>query len=140
MKEIVKQRLQELTDICKLFVDAILRSVNELPYGLRWICKQVFFFFFFFSLFLSFFLFSYYVISPPLNKQNKTNQNKTNTKKIKKLSAISKEALPDSTVLDIHRLIGYFVYYHFLNLAIVTPDSKQAQLVKKELSPLGRKR
>ena len=31
----------QLTDICKMFVDAILRSVNELPYGLRWICKQL---------------------------------------------------------------------------------------------------
>ena len=55
------------------------------------------------------------------------------------LSAISKEALPDSTELDIRRLIGYFVYYRFLNLAIVAPDSKQAQLVKKELTPLARK-
>ena len=95
VRKIVDSRLEELSDICKMFVDAILRSVNELPYGLRWICKQ--------------------------------------------LSAISKESLPDSTDLDIQRLIGYFVYYRFLNLAIVAPDSSGAQLVKKELSPLARK-
>eukprot|EP00211_Chloroparvula_japonica_P005130 CAMPEP_0119131044 /NCGR_PEP_ID=MMETSP1310-20130426/9300_1 /TAXON_ID=464262 /ORGANISM="Genus nov. species nov., Strain RCC2339" /LENGTH=838 /DNA_ID=CAMNT_0007121595 /DNA_START=153 /DNA_END=2669 /DNA_ORIENTATION=+ len=95
VKRIVDSRLEELTDICKMFVEAILRSVNELPYGLRWICKQ--------------------------------------------LADISKENLPDATELDIQRLIGYFVYYRFLNLAIVAPDSKGAQLVKKELTPLARK-
>jgi len=95
VKEIVEQRLNEISDTCKLFIDAIICSVNQLPYGLRWICKQ--------------------------------------------LSAISREALPGSTELDIRRLIGYFVYYRFLNLAIVAPDSKQVQLVKKELTPVARK-
>ena len=79
-----------------MFVNAILQSVSELPYGLRWICKS--------------------------------------------LSNICKTSLPESNDLENQKLIGYFVYYRFLNLAIVAPDSQQAQLVKKELSALARKR
>eukprot|EP00008_Paramoeba_atlantica_P012607 CAMPEP_0201488422 /NCGR_PEP_ID=MMETSP0151_2-20130828/18137_1 /ASSEMBLY_ACC=CAM_ASM_000257 /TAXON_ID=200890 /ORGANISM="Paramoeba atlantica, Strain 621/1 / CCAP 1560/9" /LENGTH=834 /DNA_ID=CAMNT_0047873709 /DNA_START=70 /DNA_END=2574 /DNA_ORIENTATION=+ len=95
VSQIVDARLKELADICRMFVNAILQSVSELPYGLRWICKS--------------------------------------------LSNICKTSLPESNDLENQKLIGYFVYYRFLNLAIVAPDSQQAQLVKKELSALARK-
>ncbi len=32
---------------------------------------------------------------------------------------------PDATTEDIHRLLGYFIYYRFINIAIVAPDTFQ---------------
>lgn len=39
--------------------------------------------------------------------------------------------------IDIYRVAGYFVYYRFINLAIVTPDA--FEIIDREMSPLSRK-
>lgn len=92
--EIHSQRLRDLKEVCRLFLDAIFYSQDNLPYGLRWICKQ--------------------------------------------LRSLCQKALPDATHEDILKLTGYFVYYRFLNLAIVTPDATHAKIVDKDLSQTAR--
>ena len=37
----MKQRLNALRDICQMFLDGVINSMNNLPYGIRWICKQI---------------------------------------------------------------------------------------------------
>ena len=41
VKAIMKQRLNALRDICQMFLDGVINSMNNLPYGIRWICKQI---------------------------------------------------------------------------------------------------
>lgn len=41
VKAIMKQRLNGLRDICQMFLDGVINSMNNLPYGIRWICKQI---------------------------------------------------------------------------------------------------
>jgi Ras GTPase-activating-like protein IQGAP2/3 len=70
---------KQITGNAQQFLDAVLRSLTSLPYGLRLICKQL--------------------RTALLEKYPK--------------------ATPDETV----RVLSYYVYYRFINLAIVTPDS-----------------
>lgn len=94
VKSIMNQRLNALQEICQMFLDGVINSMNNLPYGIRWICKQ-----------------------------------------IKHLSMDRfGEALDNDQVL---KVTGYFVYYRFINLAIVTPDAYN--VVDKELEPVVRK-
>lgn len=79
VKRISAERIQELEDLCQQFLEGILETMRDLPYGIRWICKQ--------------------------------------------LRDLSTKALPDATKDDILKLLVYFVYYRFINLAIVTPDA-----------------
>jgi len=37
---IIQQRTKQLENACQLFLNKILSTVQRLPYGLRWICKQ----------------------------------------------------------------------------------------------------
>jgi len=37
---IIQQRTKQLQNACQLFLNKILSTVQRLPYGLRWICKQ----------------------------------------------------------------------------------------------------
>ena len=37
----VQPRVQMLTEIANLFLDTIIRGLEEIPYGIRWICKQI---------------------------------------------------------------------------------------------------
>eukprot|EP01098_Paradermamoeba_levis_P003689 TRINITY_DN1650_c0_g1_i4.p1 TRINITY_DN1650_c0_g1~~TRINITY_DN1650_c0_g1_i4.p1 ORF type:complete len:515 (+),score=188.55 TRINITY_DN1650_c0_g1_i4:165-1547(+) len=76
-----------------MFLDGIIGSLDALPYGLRWICKQI--------------------------------------------REALKKSLPDCSPEDILRLTGYFVYYRFINLAIVTPDAYN--VIDTELSGGARK-
>ena len=78
VEETMNKNIEELTSSCKMFLEAIISSVDILPYGLRWICKA--------------------------------------------LKDICFERFPQSEE-DIWRLVGYFVYYRFLNVAIVSPDT-----------------
>lgn len=41
VKSIMNQRLNALQEICQMFLDGIINSMNNLPYGIRWICKQI---------------------------------------------------------------------------------------------------
>ena len=44
MKEVVavlKTRAEQLIATAKQFLDALINSLPRLPYGLRWICKQI---------------------------------------------------------------------------------------------------
>jgi len=79
VKRISAERIQELEGLCQQFLEGILETMRDLPYGIRWICKQ--------------------------------------------LRDLSTKALPDATKDDILKLLVYFVYYRFINLAIVTPDA-----------------
>eukprot|EP01097_Dermamoeba_algensis_P011632 TRINITY_DN906_c0_g1_i1.p1 TRINITY_DN906_c0_g1~~TRINITY_DN906_c0_g1_i1.p1 ORF type:complete len:553 (+),score=155.09 TRINITY_DN906_c0_g1_i1:898-2556(+) len=79
VKVILDKRVKDLQDICELFLDGMVHSLSNLPYGLRWICKQI-----------------------RLTTQKK---------------------LPDCTAEDILRLPAYFVFFRFINPAIVTADA-----------------
>jgi Ras GTPase-activating-like protein IQGAP2/3 len=41
VSKVVNERVQKLTDICQSILDGIIDNVGELPYGLRWVCKQL---------------------------------------------------------------------------------------------------
>jgi Ras GTPase-activating-like protein IQGAP2/3 len=38
---VIEPRLQSLTEIAELFLDTIINGLDETPYGIRWICKQI---------------------------------------------------------------------------------------------------
>lgn len=78
VEETLNKNLEELKSLCKMFLEAIISTIDTLPYGLRWICKA--------------------------------------------LKDLCFERFPQSEE-DIWRLVGYFVYYRFLNIAIVSPDT-----------------
>lgn len=94
---IVAERVRVLQDTCELFLDAILRTRDSLPYGLRWICKQ--------------------------------------------LHELIIKSLPSTTHDDILKLTGYFVYYRFINVAILNPDHKNIdqQIISEILSDASRR-
>mmetsp|Transcript_22707 Transcript_22707/g.89808 ORF Transcript_22707/g.89808 Transcript_22707/m.89808 type:complete len:920 (-) Transcript_22707:110-2869(-) len=79
VQKIIEERKSMLEDVCQTFVDGIVKSLDFLPYGLRWLCKQ--------------------------------------------LRELCLKSLPDTTEADITKVTVYFVYYRFINLAIVTPDA-----------------
>lgn len=39
--KVVAERSKRLTEICQSILDGIIDNVHELPYGLRWVCKQL---------------------------------------------------------------------------------------------------
>lgn len=41
VKKIIANRTEQLEEICSWFFDAIVNSMKQLPFGLRWICKQI---------------------------------------------------------------------------------------------------
>ncbi|KAF2402450.1 Rho GTPase activation protein [Trichodelitschia bisporula] len=41
VQEIIEPRLQKLMDIGNSFLDTIITGLEETPYGIRWICKQI---------------------------------------------------------------------------------------------------
>ena len=41
VQEIIAPRVQMLTEIANTFLDTIIRGLEEIPYGIRWICKQI---------------------------------------------------------------------------------------------------
>lgn len=41
VSKVVTERVEKLTDICQSILDGIIDNVGELPYGLRWVCKQL---------------------------------------------------------------------------------------------------
>jgi len=89
----VKERTAQIEEICQQFLDGILQSISKLPYGIRYICKQI----------------------------------------IK----IAEHQFQNSAKDEIWKVIGYFIYYRFINLAIVTPDA--FDVLDKELNPVARK-
>jgi len=93
VKQIIGDRLAQLEDVCQRFVNGIVKSLDNLPYGLRWLMKQ--------------------------------------------LRELCLKALPDTTEDDISKVTVYFVYYRFINLAIVTPDAYN--IADKDLPPIARK-
>eukprot|EP01133_Synstelium_polycarpum_P004372 gene4372-5114_t len=92
VQDILAPRVEKCITICDKFFTGIIESLNRLPYGIRWICKQ-----------------------------------------IHSISQKNFESKPD----EIAKVIGYFVYYRFMNLAIVTPDA--FEIIDKELSMNSRK-
>merc|ERR1712137_327040 len=93
VKNIINERLAQLEEVCQRFVDGIIKSLDQLPYGLRWLMKQ--------------------------------------------LRELCLKALPDTTDDDISKVTVYFVYYRFINLAIVTPDAYN--IADNDLPPIARK-
>jgi len=92
VKALLKTRVEKCKSICSLFFEGIIGSLGRLPYGIRWICKQI--------------------------------------------HSIAKQKW-NSDDDDIGKVIGYFVYYRFMNVAIVTPDSHA--LTGKDVSMLARR-
>jgi Ras GTPase-activating-like protein IQGAP2/3 len=41
VQEIIRPRVQHLIDIANLFLDTIIDGLEQIPYGIRWICKQI---------------------------------------------------------------------------------------------------
>eukprot|EP00842_Homolaphlyctis_polyrhiza_P001281 jgi/Hompol1/2153/HPOL_002829-RA len=41
VQAIIAPRIQSLMDIGKSFLDVIIDSLDQIPYGIRWICKQI---------------------------------------------------------------------------------------------------
>lgn len=41
VQDIIEPRVQMLTEIANTFLDTIIRGLEEIPYGIRWICKQI---------------------------------------------------------------------------------------------------
>ena len=94
VKAIMKKRLDALQEISQMFLDAVINSMNNLPYGIRWICKQI--------------------------------------------KELSQDRFGDQLDQDqVLKVTGYFVYYRFVNPAIVTPDAYG--VIDKELDPLVRR-
>eukprot|EP01132_Coremiostelium_polycephalum_P005779 gene5779-7189_t len=93
VQDILNPRVEKCIQICEKFFNGIIQSLNRLPYGIRWICKQI--------------------------------------------QQISQKNFNTSTPDEIAKVIGYFVYYRFINLAIVTPDA--FEILEKELSITSRK-
>eukprot|EP01095_Lingulamoeba_sp_RSL-Kostka_P012243 TRINITY_DN481_c0_g2_i1.p1 TRINITY_DN481_c0_g2~~TRINITY_DN481_c0_g2_i1.p1 ORF type:complete len:902 (+),score=391.29 TRINITY_DN481_c0_g2_i1:61-2766(+) len=79
VKSIIDSRLKLLDETCQSFVNGIIKSLDSLPYGLRWLCKQ-----------------------------------------LRELCLVQ---LPETPEEDISKVLVYFVYYRFINTAIVTPDA-----------------
>jgi len=93
VQRIIQSRLKELETICQSFLDGIIRTIDDLPYGIRWICKQ--------------------------------------------LRDIYQKTMPNASKDDTIKLQMYFVYYRFINLAIVTPDS--FNIIETEIPSTARK-
>lgn len=89
----IESRVKELEEICQQFFDGITDNLNKVPYGIRWICKQI--------------------------------------------RSIAQDLLAEAADEDILKVTGYFVYYRFINLAIVTPDA--FEIITQELTPVMRK-
>jgi len=89
VRNIIEQRTKQLQNACQLFLNKILSSVQRLPYGLRWICKQ-----------------------------HRT---------------IAQDSMPTVTELELNKMTSYFVYYRFINLGVVSPDS--FSITEGKLSP-----
>jgi len=92
VKAALSARVDKCISICNMFFDGIISSLSRLPYGIRFICKQI--------------------------------------------HGIAKQKW-DTSDDEIGKVIGYFVYYRFMNVAIVTPDSHA--LTGKEVSMLARR-
>lgn len=93
IKTIVQSRLDSIKDICQSIFDVTTKNLKKLPYGIKWICKQI--------------------------------------------RTIAQEKFKSSSEDDILKVTGYFVYYRFINLAIVTPEN--FGIVEKDPSPVARK-
>jgi len=93
VQKVMNERIVELQKTCQRFLDGILGTLQDLPYGIRWICKT--------------------------------------------LRDLVQKHLPEATKEDIIKLEVYFVYYRFINLAIVTPDA--FNVIDRELPPQSRK-
>eukprot|EP01121_Diplochlamys_sp_Union-15-3_P012171 TRINITY_DN3611_c0_g1_i3.p1 TRINITY_DN3611_c0_g1~~TRINITY_DN3611_c0_g1_i3.p1 ORF type:complete len:611 (-),score=117.17 TRINITY_DN3611_c0_g1_i3:42-1874(-) len=78
VNSIITARCKDLKKVCQSFLNGIIKSLKDLPYGLRLICKQVY--------------------------------------------DIAKEKFPSAKPKEFYRVLGFLVFYRFVNLAIVTPD------------------
>src|SRR5690606_33658191 len=89
IKSRVEERVKKLSEICSRVLQGMTDNVNEIPYGLRYVCKQ--------------------------------------------LDIMLKEKHPKSTESERGVVIGYLVYYRFMNPAIVSPEG--FGLTKKKITP-----
>jgi len=93
VQAMIQERLNQLEKVCDQFFRNIIKALKRLPYGIRWICKQI--------------------------------------------RQIANQAFENAQDADILKVTGYFVYYRFINLGIVTPEN--FNIVEKEPSPIARK-
>eukprot|EP01112_Ceratiomyxa_fruticulosa_P011633 TRINITY_DN3172_c0_g3_i1.p1 TRINITY_DN3172_c0_g3~~TRINITY_DN3172_c0_g3_i1.p1 ORF type:complete len:840 (+),score=226.31 TRINITY_DN3172_c0_g3_i1:340-2859(+) len=89
IRNVLAQRERDLLDITEQFFKSIIATMNRLPYGIRWICKQI------------------GVIAEKKFGNGVASSRRTNS----------------PLRLDVLKVTGYYIYYRFINLLIVTPDS-----------------
>eukprot|EP01116_Phalansterium_solitarium_P011261 TRINITY_DN26892_c0_g1_i1.p1 TRINITY_DN26892_c0_g1~~TRINITY_DN26892_c0_g1_i1.p1 ORF type:complete len:756 (-),score=243.85 TRINITY_DN26892_c0_g1_i1:278-2545(-) len=41
VKPVVAARVKKLDELCSAFIDVVIESIQLVPYGIRWICKQI---------------------------------------------------------------------------------------------------
>jgi Ras GTPase-activating-like protein IQGAP2/3 len=85
--ELIRTRTEQLTKICTDIVNKIKATVDNIPYGLRLVCKQIF--------------------------------------------NVCSEVFPKMDKEEFWKVIGYYVYFRFINLVISQPD--QFEVVSADL-------
>jgi len=81
VKTIIKNRSTQLQNICQSLLESIVKAVTKIPYGIRYLCKQIY--------------------------------------------NVAKEQFPNAPSDELFKVLGYFIGYRFISLAIISPDMFQ---------------
>lgn len=79
VKAVLQERVAKLESLSNMILNGLINSIDQLPYGLRWVCKQ--------------------------------------------MKQILSEKFPDATFESVCPVLGYLLYYRFMNPALVSPDA-----------------
>lgn len=79
VRKVVMERTERLTELCQEILGGIIDNVDQIPYGLRWVSKQI--------------------------------------------NELLKSKHPESSDAERASVIGYIIYYRYMNPAIVSPDA-----------------
>lgn len=98
VQNIIAPRLTMLMEIANSFLSTIIESINSVPYGIRWICKQI-------------------------RSLTKVSDMFKMPERLWLTRYVSQRKYPEATVYAICSLIGGFFFLRFINPAIVTPQA-----------------
>jgi Ras GTPase-activating-like protein IQGAP2/3 len=96
VQAIIQPRITMLMEIANSFLTTIIDSLETVPYGIRWICKQI---------------------------RSLTKVSPHNRFRPTKCKADPQRKYPDASDASICSLIGGFFFLRFINPAIVTPQA-----------------